>query len=225
MAEVLKIGNASAFWGDRPDAPEQLLSRQPDLDYLTLDYLAEVSLSILAIQSARDPSAGYARDFLDVVRSLAPRWKSGSKTKLVTNAGGLNPEGCARACREVLRESGCDRLSVYVVTGDDVLPLIKSSPREKSFSNLETGESITDILDRVVAANVYLGAKPVAEALKAGADIVITGRVTDPALTVGPCVAHFGWSWEDYDRIAGATTADATSRSGRNDAAAVWTRS
>src|SRR3984957_20954312 len=99
---ILRIGNASGFWGDSPSAPARLVQQQPDLDYLTLDYLAEVSMSIMAIQREKDPSAGYARDFLDVVRSLIPFWKNGSKTKIVTNAGGLNPHGCAQACLKVL---------------------------------------------------------------------------------------------------------------------------
>src|ERR1043166_2306712 len=94
----LKIANACAFWGDSPDAAARLVAAQPDLDYLTLDYLAEVSLSIMAIARAKDPAAGYARDFLGVVESLAPFWLAGGKTKVVTNAGGLDPLACARAC-------------------------------------------------------------------------------------------------------------------------------
>jgi hypothetical protein len=142
MAETLKIGNAQAFWGDSPGAPARLVSQQPDLDFLTLDYLAEVSLSILALQRERDREAGFARDFVDVVKSLIPHWKKGSGVKVVTNAGGLNTEGCARACARALKAEGLGRLKVFVVEGDDVLPLLRESPGDAAFRNLETGESL-----------------------------------------------------------------------------------
>ena len=189
------------------DAPARLVSQQPDLDYLTLDYLAEVSLSILAIQREKDPSLGYARDFVEVVKSLVPHWKKGVKMRIVTNAGGLNPEGCARACRDALQKAGCGHLKIWVVDGDDVLPIIRERSDEASFRNLESDDPIKTVLDRLVTANAYFGAEPIAQALKAGADLVITGRVADPSLVVGPCIAHFGWSATDYDRIAGATIA------------------
>src|ERR1700733_8155762 len=112
MTRAIKIGNAQAFWGDSPEAPALLLKQQPDLDYLTLDYLAEVSLSILAIQKEKDPSKGYAADFLEVVRTLIPFWKKGGKLKIVCNAGGLNPQGCADACRTLLEKEGCAEILV-----------------------------------------------------------------------------------------------------------------
>lgn len=207
MPDPIRIGNAQGFWGDSSDAAAKLLTQQPDLDYLTLDYLAEVSLSIMAAQREKDPSAGYARDFLEVVRSLAPRWQAGSKLKLITNAGGLNPAGCARACIEHLRSTGCAGLKVGVVSGDDVLPIIQAHPESSSFNNAETHEPISQILQRLVTANAYLGALPVVKALAEGVDIVITGRVADPSLTVAPCMYHFDWPRTDYDRIAGATVA------------------
>lgn len=208
MPEPLKIGNAQGFWGDSADAPSRLVAGQPDLDYLTLDYLAEVSLSILALQRDRDPSAGYARDFLDVVRSLVPFWKKGSKLRLVTNAGGLNPRGCAEACAAILKESGLRSLKMGMVTGDDVLPALRSgSPSDDLVCNLETREPLSKVANSLVTANAYLGADGVAEAIRAGADIILTGRVADPSMAVGPCIAHFGWSPTDYDRIAGATIA------------------
>src|SRR6187401_2871849 len=98
--KILRIGNAQAFWGDRAGAAAEMLAQEPELDYVTLDYLAEVSMSILAIQRERDPQAGYARDFVDVVRSLAPYWASGGRCRVIANAGGLNPHGCAEACRK-----------------------------------------------------------------------------------------------------------------------------
>ena len=211
--EQVKIGNAQGFWGDSVDAPSRLVSQQPDLDYLTLDYLAEVSMSILASQRARNPSAGYARDFVEVVRSLIPFWQKGSKVRVISNAGGLNPHGCAKACAEVLRQADINSMRIVFVTGDDVLPLLKSAggtnggAQSKLFANLETGEPLTKVFGSLVTATAYLGAQPIAEALRAGADIVITGRVADPSLTVGPCVAEFGWDWNEHDRIAGGTIA------------------
>ncbi len=205
MSAPLKIANACAFWGDQPDAAARLVAAQPDLDFLTLDYLAEVSLSIMAIQRAKDPTAGFARDFVEVVRSLIPFYQTGGKTKIVTNAGGLDPTACARACAEILKTAKLARLKIAVVTGDDVLPTLKRNPAH--FANLETSAPLSTIADRLVTASAYLGAAPIAEALRGGADIVITGRVADPSLTVGPCLAHFDWSATDYNRLAGATVA------------------
>ncbi len=183
---MIRIGNAQGFWGDRPDAAFQLLSQQPDLDFLTLDYLAELSLSIMAIQRQKEPSLGYAADFLQVIESLTPLWKQGSRCKVVTNAGGLNPAGCAKACQELLQRAGLS-LKIAVVSGDDVLDQMRDK--------------------RLITANAYLGAQPIAEALKQRAQIVITGRVADPSLTVGPCLAHFDWLATDYDKLAQATVA------------------
>lgn len=205
MTDILKIGNAQAFWGDSPGAPARLVQQQPDLDYLTLDYLAEVSLSIMAIQKEKNPQLGYAVDFLDVIRSLIPFWKKGSKVKIVCNAGGLNPEGCAEAVTDILKQQACGHLQVFTVTGDSVLDLLKKDPQNALYKNLETGKPLTDVLEKLVTANAYLGANPIAKAIQKGADIVITGRVADPSLTVGPCLAHFGWKTSDYNKIAQAT--------------------
>jgi hypothetical protein len=205
MSRPLKIANASGFWGDQPDAAARLVAAQPDLDFLTLDYLAEVSLSIMAIIRAKDPAAGYARDFVDVLRSLVPFYQAGGKTKIVTNAGGLDPRSCARACQEVLRAAKLTHLKIFTVSGDDVLAELKKAPA--SFANLDSAAPLTSVAPRLVTANAYLGSAPIADALRAGADIVITGRIADPSLTVGPCLAHFDWKPTDYDRIAGATVA------------------
>lgn len=207
----LRIGNASAFWGDSLDAAATLAAQSPDLDCLTLDYLAEVSMSILARQRQRDPAAGFAEDFIDVVRSLAPIWRQGRRLRVVTNAGGLNPAGCAAACRKALADAGAPPLRIGVVSGDDVLGQIQAAHRDdpdtRRFSHLETHQPIGSIIDRLTTANAYLGAGPVAQLLLEGADMVITGRLADPSLTVGPCLAHFGWSAADYSNIAGATVA------------------
>lgn len=206
MQKSIKIGNAQAFWGDSPHAPAHLLKLQPNLDYLTLDYLSELSLSIMAGQREKNPESGYAADFLEVIRSLVPFWKEGNSVKIVTNAGGLNPQGCAQACVKILRENGL-KMKIAIVSGDDVLPQIKSNPQDPLFNRLDSHTPVAEVLNSLVTANAYFGAKPIVDALKGGAQIVITGRVADPSLTVGPCVAHFSWKWDDYDRIAAATVA------------------
>jgi hypothetical protein len=207
MPNVVCIGNAQAFWGDRTDAAAEMLAREPDLDYLTLDYLAEVSMSILAVQRERDPRLGYPRDFVDVVRSLAPYWAAGGRCRIIANAGGLNPRGCAEACRAALESAGCRPLKIAVVTGDDVLAQLKARAESSEFRNLDTGTPLTDVLDRLITANSYLGAAPIIEALGQGADIVITGRVADPSLVVAAAAHHFGWKLDDWQRLAGATIA------------------
>lgn len=205
---IVRIGNAQGFWGDRLSASAKLLQQQPDLDYITLDYLSEVSLSIMAIQQLRNPSDGYAKDFIATLRSIIPFWKSGSHVKVVTNAGGLNPLACALACRDLLNEEGCRNLKIGVVDGDDILSLLKKDTQKALFKNLDSGESLDLVKSRLMTANAYLGAAPLVELLKAGgADIVITGRVADPSLTVAPCIAHHGWTLDDYNRIAQATVA------------------
>jgi hypothetical protein len=218
MSSVVRIGNAQGFWGDRGSAAAELLAREPDLDYLTLDYLAEVSLSIMAVQRDRDPNAGYARDFVEVVRSLTDYFKNGGRCRIVTNAGGLNPHACAAACVAALDQARCPALSIAVVSGDDVLDVLRVTEKENSaecrvqsakckFENLDSGQPLSAVRDRLVTANAYVGAAPIVEALRLGADIVITGRIADPSLTVAPCVHHFGWSLTDWDRLAGATVA------------------
>ncbi|MCL4217050.1 MAG: acyclic terpene utilization AtuA family protein, partial [Candidatus Hydrogenedentes bacterium] len=211
MPEPLRIGNAQGFWGDAQGAAARLLSQQPNLDYLTLDYLAEVSLSIMAQQRKRNPEAGFAADFVDVVRSLSPFWRDGAKVRVVTNAGGLNPHGCARACIEALREAGCKGMRVARVSGDDVLDVVrKHCAQEKDvgcFASLDTGKPISTVLDMLETANAYLGAAPIVDALGQDADIIVTGRVADPSLVVAPCMHAFGWKASDHDRLAGATIA------------------
>jgi Acyclic terpene utilisation family protein AtuA len=208
MTSSIRIGNSQGFWGDRADAAAEMLTLEPELDYITSDYLAEVSLSILALQRDRDPSLGYARDFLDVVRSLIPYWRNGGRCRLITNAGGLNPSGCAEACAEILRHGGVEPVPIGIVDGDDVLAILRDPSRSTVLSsNLDSGRPISDVLDRLVTANAYIGAAPIVDALAQGARIVITGRVADPSLTVAPCVCKFGWEWGEHDPIAGATVA------------------
>lgn len=208
MPRPVRIGNAHGFWGDRLEAAAEMLAREPDLDFVTLDFLAEVSMSILAVQRSRDPAAGWPRDFAEIVRSIAPYWRTGGRCRIVTNAGGLNPAGCAQACREILHAAGCGDRKIAIVRGDDVLDrLHNSNVEDRLLRNMDTGQPISAIKDRIVTANAYLGARPIADALAQGADLVVTGRVADPSLTVGPCAHWFNWRWDDWDRLAGATVA------------------
>ncbi len=201
MKEVVKIGNAQGFWGDRPGAAARLIGQQPDLDYITMDYLAEVSMSILARQREKNHTLGYAQDLLQELKLLIPYWKKGLKFKFVSNGGGLNPLACALAAAEILQGLP---LKIGVVHGDDVISLMQPG---SNYKNLENGQSLETIKDTLVTANAYFGAQGIVQALEKGADIIITGRTADPSLTVGPCMAHFGWSGKDYDKLAGATVA------------------
>jgi hypothetical protein len=210
MTKTLKIANAQAFWGDSNDAARTLLDQAPDLDYLTMDYLAEVSLSILAQQQVRDPQGGFPRDFVEVFQSLIPYWQAGGRCKLITNAGGLNPLACAQACAAKLAAMGGPKVRIGVVTGDNVLDQLKDEHHadgEQFFRHLESHKSIESVRDRLVTANAYLGAAPIVEALAAGADIVITGRVADPSLTLAACIHEFQWKSDDWDRLASGTVA------------------
>ncbi len=205
---MIRVGNAQAFWGDRPTAALEILAQEPGLDYLTMDYLAEVSMSILAMQRERDSKLGYAQDFVQVVRDLADYWAAGGRCRLIANAGGLNPTECARACISALEQNGCRSMKVAVVGGDDVLSnLLSSNPSSNAFYNLDSAAPLATVRDRLVTANAYLGCEGIVQALEAGAEIVITGRVADPSMVVAPCVYEFGWDSNDWARLAGATVA------------------
>ena len=210
---MIRVGNAQAFWGDRPAAARELLAQEPELDFLTMDYLAEVSLSILAVQRERDTRLGYARDFVDVIGGLADYWATGGRCRLIANAGGLNPLACAQACMAALDHAGCRPLKFAVVSGDDVLTILQSDDGTCShFANLDSQLPLSLVQSRLVTANAYLGCPGIVQALNSGADIVITGRVADPSMVVACCVHAFGWNLddcnvEDWDRLAGATVA------------------
>src|ERR1700680_3039633 len=168
---TLRIGNGCGFWGDNLDAPI-LLANQGDLDYLTLDYLAELTMSILARQKQRDPDAGYAGDFLDVLERLWPILQNKPRLKIITNAGGMNPQACARKAQSILQQAGVFK-RIAVAEGDDLLPRPQSLlDEDHAFTNLDTGEDLSKMLSRVVSAIAYLGAAPIVEALQEGADII-----------------------------------------------------
>lgn len=204
---TIRIGNGAGFWGDNLDAPRRLVETAR-LDYLTLEYLAELTLSILARLREKDPTAGYAHDFLPVLKSLVPSLKAQPQLKIVTNAGGMNPASCAQAAAKILAEAGLGDTVIGVVSGDDLLPRIgEIRAAGCEFENLDDGRPLSDLQQPIVSANAYLGARPIAAALTKGARIVITGRVADASLTVGPAVHEFGWSWDDWNKLAGASVA------------------
>lgn len=219
----VRIGNGCGFWGDNVDAPVRL-ARAGQLDYLTLEYLAELTMSILAVQRQKDPTAGFASDFLDVLGRLTPVLRDQPQLKVVTNAGGMNPHGCATKAREVLAAAGVTR-RIGVVSGDDLMPrLDELLAAGHGLNHLDSGEPLTAIRDRVVSANAYLGAKPIADALTAGAEVVITGRVADASLTVGPAAHAFGWGFgpTDLDRLAAGTVAGHLIECGAQATGGLW---
>jgi hypothetical protein len=207
----IRVGNGCGFWGDQPDAPV-LLVQHGHLDFLTLEYLAELTMSILAQQRQRDTTLGYATDFLEVLERLVPLWREQPQLRIVTNAGGLNPLGCAKRAAEIITRQGLHK-RIGVVLGDDLTPrLDELLAAGHALNHLDTGEPLQHVRDRVVTANVYLGAEPIVAALVQGADLVISGRVADASLTVAPAVWAFGWSWQDYDKLAAATVAGTPDR-------------
>lgn len=203
----LRIANAAGFLGDQLDAP-RLLVEAATVDYLTLEYLAELTLSILARLREKDPQAGYANDFLDVLESLCPALKAQPQLRIITNAGGMNPEACARRAGAILQSAGLGELHIGVVTGDDLLSRLDELTQAGcTFANLDTQQPLAKLQAPVVSANAYLGAGPIVQALAQDARLVITGRVADASLTVGPVVHEFGWKWDDWNRLAGSTVA------------------
>jgi hypothetical protein len=204
---VIKIANGAGFLGDNLDAP-RLLVEAATVDYLTLEYLAELTMSILARQCEKNPAAGYAGDFLAVLKSLIPALKTQPQLKVVTNAGGVNPKACAEAAARILSDAGLNEISLGVVAGDDLLPrLSELQTAGCRFENLDTGQPLAELKAPIVSANAYLGAQPIAEALAADARIVIAGRVADASLTVGPAMREFGRQWDDWSFLAGASVA------------------
>lgn len=200
--EIVRVGAGQGFWGDWLEAPRRQVEGGP-LDYLMLDYLAEVTMSILQKQKERDPAMGYARDFVGAMESVMHA-VAHKGVKVIANAGGVNPPACADAVREVAKKMGLsDRIRIGIVTGDNLLPrldeLIASG---HPLANMETGEPLSTIRDRVLSANAYIGSGPIVEALVQGANVVITGRSTDTALTMAPLRHEFGWSPTDYDLMA-----------------------
>ncbi len=218
----VRIGNGCGFWGDNRDAP-LALAEHGRLDYLTLEYLAELTMSILALQKQRDPGAGFAADFLDVLERLAVVLHAQPGLKVVTNAGGMNPRACAARARAVLDAAGLGSRVVAVVGGDDLLPhLDRLLAAGHPLAHLDTGEPLASVRERVVSVNAYLGSVPIVEALRRGAAVVVTGRVADASLTLGPAVHEFGWAWDDWDRLAAGTVAGHLIECGAQATGGLW---
>ncbi|MBM3976668.1 MAG: DUF1446 domain-containing protein [Planctomycetes bacterium] len=200
------VANGQGFWGDSILGPIRLVEEGP-LDYLTLDYLAEVTMSIMQKLRSRRPDAGYATDFVALLDRIAPRAHA-KGIKIIANAGGVNPRACKDAVLKVLAKHGLKGVRVAVIEGDDILSrldeLIASG---EPLKNMDTGAPLSSVRQRVTSANVYIGAFPVAEALAQGADIVIAGRLTDPGLVLGPLIHEFGWRSDQWDLLAAGTIA------------------
>ena len=203
---ALRIANGQGFWGDSVDAPRRLVEEGP-LDYLTLDYLAEVTMSIMQKARQRDPRLGYATDFVELIRNILPTLRERG-IRVVANAGGVNPDGCRDALMGVAREQGAKGLRIGTVTGDDILPrLDELVAAGVPFVNLDDGRPFSDVRDRVLSANAYISSFPGAEALRRGAHIVVSGRSTDPGLVLAPLIAEYGWKADAWNLLAAGTIA------------------
>jgi len=204
---TVRVAGGQGFWGDWLEAPYRQVTGGP-VDYLMMDYLAEVTMSILQKQKSRDPARGYATDFVTQMERILPTVVERG-IKVTANAGGVNPRACAMAvaaAAKKLRLNG--KLKIGVVTGDDLLGRLDGLlARGHDLKNLDTGRPLKDVRDQVLSANAYLGAGPVVEALQRGAQVVITGRVTDTGLTLGPLMHAFGWTSDAWDQIAAGTVA------------------
>lgn len=206
MKESIRIASGQGFWGDLPNAPINQVRKGP-IDYLVMDYLAEVTMSIMQKQKVRNSDYGYARDFVDVVSEILPDIAERG-IKVISNAGGVNPEACKEKILEAVEEQGYEDIKVAVVDGDNILGNIDELIADgHHLNNMETGEPIASVKDELLSANVYFGSRPIVEALDKGADVIVTGRVTDTGLTLAPMIHEFGWSFDDYDKMSAGTIA------------------
>jgi len=203
--KTVRIANGQGFWGDSVDAPKALIE-YGKIDYLTLDYLAEVTLSVMQRQKIKDNNKGYAADFIDLINENFNLILN-NKIKIITNAGGVNPDKCKEKIIDIA-EKHQKSIKIAIVKGDDIFSKIEEfvSGGEK-FNNLYSGNDFNLIKENVYSANVYIDSFSIAEALSSGADIVICGRISDPGLVVGPCIYEFGWGRDDFDKLASATVA------------------
>lgn len=207
MKQEIRVAAGQGFWGDLPEAPVRQVEEGP-IDYLMLDYLAEVTMSIMQKQKTRDPNAGYAKDFVPLMQRILPTCLE-RDIRVTANAGGVNVKGCANAVIEVARELGfAGKFSIGIVTGDDIMHRLDNLlERGIELRNMDNGEPLTTVRDRIQSANAYLGAWPIVDALKQGVNLVITGRATDTGLTLAPLIHEFGWGSTDWDKLAAGTIA------------------
>ncbi len=205
MKKKIRIGNAGGYWGDDLSALKRQLTGG-HLDYITMDFLAEITMSILQRQRATNSELGYAVDFLDQMAECLPLIVK-KNVKVISNAGGINPIGLARKIIELAKKSKFD-IKVGVVYGDDIVNnLYELTAAGERFTNMETGEDFLKVRSRITSANIYLGAEPVVRALDAGCQIVVTGRVTDTGITLAPMIHEFGWAMDDWDKMAAGIVA------------------
>ncbi len=207
MKKLVRVAAGQGFWGDDLDAPRRQ-AEGGEIDYLMLDYLAEVTMSILQKQKERDPAMGYARDFVGAIESVLPAITDRG-VRVIANAGGVNPPACAAAVMEMAKTRGAaGKLKIGVVTGDDLLPRIDELiAGGHELANMDTGAPLSTVRGEVIAANAYIGSEPILEALTQGANIVVTGRSTDTALTMAPLRYEFGWRADDWDKLASGIVA------------------
>lgn len=210
MTKTIRVANGQGFWGDSLDAPVELVRRGP-IDYLTLDYLAEITMSIMQKQRARDPRSGYARDFVSMIEQILPDLVE-RDIKVVANAGGVNPEACRDAVIDSARRAGFGgRIRIGIVAGDDIMHRLDDYiERGVELRNLDTNDPLSSVRPRVASANVYFGGRPIAEALGQGGQIIIAGRATDTGLALGPLIHEFGWAEDAWDLLAAGTIAGHT---------------
>lgn len=206
MKNKIKIASGQGFWGDLPNAPINQV-KKGKIDYLVMDYLAEVTMSVMQKQRMRNEKYGYARDFVDVIEATLDEIKNNG-VKVISNAGGVNPRACKDAILHVAEQAGYNGIKIAVVDGDDILPTLDELIENgHSLDNMETGEPISSVKDDLLSANVYFGSRPIVEALEKGADIIITGRVTDTGLTLAPMIYEFGWDFNNFDLMSAGTIA------------------
>jgi hypothetical protein len=205
--EYIRIASGQGFWGDRLQAPIEQVRRGP-IDYLMLDYLAEVTMSIMQKQRSRDPSQGYARDFVPLMAEILPDCVQ-HDIRVVANAGGVNADACAEAVLAAARQAGlAGQARVGLVSGDDLMHRLDELVAcGHELRNMDTGAPLTDVLGRIQSANAYIGARPIVDALNRGAHVVITGRSTDTALTYAPMMHAFGWAPDAWDQLAAGVVA------------------
>jgi hypothetical protein len=199
MKKSIRIGAGAGYSGDRIE-PAVELAEKGDIDYLIFECLAERTIAIAQQAKMRDPGAGYDPMLEARMRAVLPVCAQ-KGIRIVTNMGAANPKAAAAKIRDVARSMGLGKLKIAAVTGDDVLAILRSA----DYAIEDTGEPVSSLGERIISANAYLGARPLVEALAQGADVVVTGRVADPALVLAPLVHEFGWDMEDWDRLGQGT--------------------
>ena len=201
MKDMIRIASGQGYWGDWLEAPKLQVQSGP-IDYLVMDYLAEITMSILQKQKSRNPHFGYARDFVPLIKNLLPDLVE-RKITVIANAGGVNPIACVQAIRDIADNLGFTNIKIAAVYGDDITGQLQRMIADgHSFKNMDTGAALSDVLERVNSANIYFGAEPVVRALQMEAQIIVCGRVTDTGLTLAPMIHEFGWSFDDWDKLA-----------------------